>query len=73
MTLAEIESVLSERGLRLRAVREGKTRRWTVEVADPATNSSFEATGTSLKDAVQNAVEAAEKRPVRRRNHRYKS
>lgn len=68
MTLLEVEAVLSPRGLRLRrAVRLGKTRRVHVEVAYEDGGPGFEATGTDLREAVDNAVAAAKKRPVKNR------
>ena len=66
MTLLEIETFLSARGLRLRQVtRPPRARRWVVVVS--GRSGTFEATGIDVRAAVENAVDAAKKRPVKNR------
>lgn len=65
-TLADIEAFLSARGLRLqRAIRPGGSARYHVTVGTEDGLGSFDATGLSLGDAIENAVAAASKRRPR--------
>lgn len=72
ITLQEIESILSERDLRLRKAVWMRGR-YHVEVQDVVTKIIFEARGIELRDAVENAVAAARRRPPRRTRRRYSS
>lgn len=65
-TLKQVEDFLSARGLRLqRAIRPGGSARYHVTVGTEDGLGSFDATGLSLGDAIENAVAAASKRRPR--------
>lgn len=74
MTVLEIESLLADRGLRLRRTIRGRVDgRTLVGVEDLDTGQVFEASGIGFRDAVKNAIEAALRRPVKRTKRRYVS